>query len=78
MPLLFLADGHCQAVRTCWAPMAEVVRVAPAPIAGVELKMDALAGEPIKPRLYEVAELAETGRPKVKVTRDRPGCAAGR
>ncbi|MEI9975264.1 MAG: DISARM system helicase DrmA [Ignavibacteriota bacterium] len=38
-----LADGHCQAVRTCWVPTAEVERVAPAPIAGVELKMDALA-----------------------------------
>src|ERR1017187_3176660 len=38
-----LVDGHCQAVRTCWVPTAEVERVAPAPIAGVELKMDALA-----------------------------------
>jgi hypothetical protein len=38
-----LADGHCQAVRTCWVPTAEVERVAPAPIARVELKMDALA-----------------------------------
>jgi hypothetical protein len=38
-----LADGHCQAVRTCWVPTAEVERVAPAPIAGAELKMDGLA-----------------------------------
>jgi hypothetical protein len=38
-----LSDGHCQAVRTCWVPTAEVERVAPVPIAGAELKMDALA-----------------------------------
>ena len=38
-----LADGHCYSVRTCWVPTAEVERVAPAPIAGAELKMDALA-----------------------------------
>ena len=36
-------DGHCHVVRTCWVPTAQVERVAPAPIAGVELKMDALA-----------------------------------
>jgi hypothetical protein len=38
-----LTDGHCRGVRTCWVPTAEVERVAPAAIAGVELKMDALA-----------------------------------
>jgi hypothetical protein len=38
-----LTDGHCHAVRTCWVPTAEVERVAPAAIAGAELKMDALA-----------------------------------
>jgi hypothetical protein len=38
-----LADGHCRGVRTCWVPTAEVERVAPAAIAGAELKMDALA-----------------------------------
>ena len=32
----------CQIVRTCWIPHAEVERVAPAHIAGVELSMDAL------------------------------------
>jgi hypothetical protein len=38
-----LQDGNCQTVRTCWVPTAEVERVAPSAIAGVELKMDALA-----------------------------------
>jgi Helicase conserved C-terminal domain len=38
-----LMHGHCRAVRTCWVPTANVERVAPAPIAGVELKMDVLA-----------------------------------
>jgi hypothetical protein len=38
-----LTDGHCHVVRTCWVPRAQVERVAPAAIAGVELKMDALA-----------------------------------
>jgi hypothetical protein len=37
------AGGHCRVVRTCWVPTAQVERVAPAPISGVELKMDALA-----------------------------------
>ena len=36
-------DGACNLVRTCWIPEAEVERVAPAFIAGVELSMDALA-----------------------------------
>jgi hypothetical protein len=36
-------DGHCRLVRTCWIPDAEVERVAPAPINGVVLSMDALA-----------------------------------
>jgi len=36
-------DCHCRLVRTCWIPEAEVERVAPAPISGVELSMDALA-----------------------------------
>jgi hypothetical protein len=36
-------DGHCRLVRTCWIPEADVERVAPAPISGVELSMDALA-----------------------------------
>jgi hypothetical protein len=38
-----LTDGHCYLVRTSWIPTAQVERVAPAPIIGVELKMDALA-----------------------------------
>ena len=36
-------DCHCRLVRTCWIPEAEVERVAPAPISGIELSMDALA-----------------------------------
>src|SRR6266852_2350291 len=38
-----LTDGHCRGVRTCWVPTAEVERVAPAAIAGAEMKMDVLA-----------------------------------
>ncbi len=38
-----LSDGHCRVVRTCWIPDAEVERVAPATIPGVELSMDRLA-----------------------------------
>ncbi len=37
-----LEDGACRLVRTCWIPQAEVERVAPAPISGVELGMDEL------------------------------------
>jgi hypothetical protein len=37
-----LQDDHCQMVRTCWIPQAEVERVAPTPITGVELSMDGL------------------------------------
>lgn len=36
-------DCHCRLVRTCWIPEAEVERVAPAEINGVERSMDALA-----------------------------------
>ena len=35
-------DGHCREVWTTWIPAAEVERVAPAPMGGVELKMEAL------------------------------------
>lgn len=35
--------GDCQRVETCWLPSAEVERVAPAPIKGVELRMETLA-----------------------------------
>ena len=35
--------GFCREVRTCWIPEAEVERVAPAPITGVELSMEALS-----------------------------------
>lgn len=38
------AQGECWNVRTCWIPRAEVERVAPCDIEGVELSMDALAG----------------------------------
>ena len=37
-------DGTCRTVRTSWIPAAEVERVAPSEIPGVELWMDALAG----------------------------------
>ena len=40
---VILEDGHCRHVRTCWIPDAEVERVAPAEIDGVERSMDALA-----------------------------------
>lgn len=33
-----------RSVRSVWVPAAEVERVAPAPLSGVELGMDALAG----------------------------------
>ena len=37
-------DGTCcKLVRTCWIPQAEVEKVDPTPIPGVELSMDALA-----------------------------------
>ena len=35
--------GQCHTVRTCWIPQAEVERVAPTKLTGVELSMDALA-----------------------------------
>ncbi len=35
-------DGHCREVWTTWIPAAEVERVAPAPLSGIELKMEAL------------------------------------
>lgn len=38
-----VSEGHCHSVKTSWVPTAEVERVAPAPIEGAELKMDALA-----------------------------------
>ena len=39
-----LAGGKgCKTARTCWIPQAEVERVAPAEIPGVELSMDALS-----------------------------------
>ncbi len=37
------AEGKCREVHTCWVPRAEVERVAPAAIQGVELGMEALA-----------------------------------
>jgi hypothetical protein len=38
-----VSDGVCRRVWTCWIPEAEVERVAPAKIDGVERSMDALA-----------------------------------
>jgi hypothetical protein len=40
------ADGSCREVHTRWIPSAEVERVAPAAIAGVELAMEQLAALP--------------------------------
>jgi hypothetical protein len=37
------SDCACRLVRTCWMPTAEVQRVAPSPIGGVELSMEALS-----------------------------------
>ncbi len=37
-------DGHCRRVATCWIPTAEVERVAPAEVEGVERRMETLAG----------------------------------
>jgi hypothetical protein len=39
-----VTDGACREVVTTWIPTGEVERVEPAPIAGVELSMEALAG----------------------------------
>jgi hypothetical protein len=36
-------DGECRTVKSCWIPDAEVERVAPAQIDGVELRMEELA-----------------------------------
>ncbi len=36
-------DGNCHTVLSCWVPSAEVERVAPKDIKGVELSMDVLA-----------------------------------
>ena len=38
-----ITEGHCQLVKTCWIPSAQVERVAPTPLKGIELSMDALA-----------------------------------
>jgi hypothetical protein len=38
-----LKDCQCNVVRTCWIPLAEVERVAPADLKDMELSMDALA-----------------------------------
>ena len=38
-----LTDGQCRSATTCWLPQAEVERVAPAQIDGVELGMEELA-----------------------------------
>ena len=36
-------EGTCHAVGTCWMPLAEVERVAPSVMTGVELEMEALS-----------------------------------
>jgi hypothetical protein len=48
-----IENGACRVARTCWIPEAEVEAVVPAPIAGVELSMDALS------RLRDGAEARE-------------------
>jgi hypothetical protein len=54
------ADGSCRAVATCWVPVAEVERVAPATIDGVELSMESLgtlaSGEEARRRLIGLVE----------------------
>jgi hypothetical protein len=42
----FVEEGECRRARTCWIPEAEVERVAPSVIAGVELGMEALSQLP--------------------------------
>jgi hypothetical protein len=37
------SQGDCRTVHTCWVPLAEVERVAPSTMTGVELAMEALA-----------------------------------
>src|SRR5205823_1846628 len=39
-----VAGDRCRRIRTAWIPAAEVERVAPTALAGVELSMEALAG----------------------------------
>ena len=38
-----VSNGQCKIVKTCWIPSAEVERVAPSDIPGIELAMDQLA-----------------------------------
>ena len=38
-----LSECQCRVVRTCWIPAADVERVAPAPVAGVDQEMEKLA-----------------------------------
>lgn len=57
-------DGACNLVRTRWIPEAEVERVAPAAIAGVELSMDALG------RLQDSAEASAKLTPLVTEYRE--------
>lgn len=38
------ADGPCREITTMWIPSADVEKIAPAEVAGVELGMEALAG----------------------------------
>ena len=43
---LFGSDGLCREVRTEWVPRAEVEKVEPTLLPGIELRMEALAGMP--------------------------------
>ena len=85
-----LQDGACRLVRTCWIPQAEVERVAPAPISGVELGMDELGrladGSEAQAKLSTfvsqyrdwIAEQRRQGRPRTPAEpgRDRRDAAA--
>lgn len=52
-----LKEGQCALVRTCWIPLGEVERVAPAEVLGVDREMDVLSkladGTEAKTRLGE-------------------------
>ncbi|MCC7338740.1 MAG: hypothetical protein IT422_26900 [Pirellulaceae bacterium] len=55
-----IVNGECKTVRSCWIPSAEVERVAPAAIQGIELRMEELAvlknGDDAKKKLGSFVE----------------------
>ncbi len=68
------AAGKCREVHTCWIPCAEVERVAPAPIDGVELGMEALAK--LRDGAEARARLIRTRRALPRVDRGAEGATA--